>query len=588
MRYDLKTFDSCVEYYRKSLESFKKKNVFVMFKNTDKRAFYSMSPLSRALHELGCEISATGYGKEKEGLDALFDAWHSFSDLKAGIINEKTTALKGFIEETRKKIPDFEKLFEKSALTLEANGKHFFGNDLTLDYKDEWMVEHRMKELEETSRILWKEVYNVKSNERIGVGFVLIQKQEMLGHPLSDYLDSYQINWAMCSTCKGNVTMSAYSTKGSQLDPSEHTSDLRATLLGCEYDKEVNEQPFIAFKTLSKALNLSRLKPVDAGFSISGKGYPGKHRFGDAIGYPSLNKKTRWKTPGQMLSKFDFYSQTKHEDRDPQTRVAFTETLPIDVFIYTNLLDWGEVRSRNQKIKDVMDKCDVIYVKGNIDEKYVTNLEVGLVKPDGKHRWVRRSDTDVREKINKTYLEMTGIRAGNMGNIPGGEAFVTPQYMKGIFVGDVVVHVDQSYHLDEKNPLVVECYGDSYRIISGPKDIIDKISKRKQEAMKLLLESEKNKSLPEDIIKMKKDNFERVGEFAINTNPKARLCEYLIVNEKIAKMMHIALGSGFEPDRSTEYHMDIVFNAPRQELDVYGIDKKGSKHWILKDGDFVA
>ncbi|MBI2660447.1 hypothetical protein HYX07_04760 [Candidatus Woesearchaeota archaeon] len=104
----------------------------------------------------------------------------------------------------------------------------------------------------------------------------------------------------------------------------------------------------------------------------------------------------------------------------------------------------------------------------------------------------------------------------------------------------------------------------------------------------MLLEAEKNKSLPRDIIDLKKKNFERIGEFAINTNPKARLCEYLIVNEKIARMMHIALGSGFEPDRSTEYHMDIVFNAPRQKLDVFGIDKSGNKHWILNNGEFAA
>ena len=69
---------------------------------------------------------------------------------------------------------------------------------------------------------------------------------------------------------------------------------------------------------------------------------------------------------------------------------------------------------------------------------------------------------------------MTGIKAGCMGNIPGGEAFTTPEYMKGVFVGDVVVHVDQSYPLCEKNPLIVECYGDSYKIIDGPKEIIKK------------------------------------------------------------------------------------------------------------------
>ena len=310
--------------------------------------------------------------------------------------------------------------------------------------------------------------------------------------------------------------------------------------------------------------------------------------FGEVFGYPSLNKKTRWQTPAQMIYKLDFYPQTKYEERDPIARVAFTETIPIDIFIETNLVDWADIRARNQKIKDIMDKCDVIHVEGRLKEKHVAKLEVGLVKPDGTRRWVRRSDTDVREKINKTYLEMTGIKAGCMGNIPGGEAFVTPEYMKGIFVGDVVVHVDQSYPLEEKNPLVVECFGDTYKIVDGPKEIIEKINKRKSDAMKLLLEAEKNKSLPKDIIDIKKNNFERIGEFAINTNPKARLCEYLIVNEKIARMMHIALGSGFEPDRSTEYHMDIVFNAPRQKLDVFGTDKNGNKHWILKDGEFVA
>jgi len=192
------------------------------------------------------------------------------------------------------------------------------------------------------------------------------------------------------------------------------------------------------------------------------------------------------------------------------------------------------------------------------------------------------------EKINKEYLKMTGIYAGCMGNIPGGEAFVTPEYIKGIFVGDVVIHVDKSYALNEKDPFVVECYGNTYKVLSAPKKILEEFNKRKKESYDMLLQSEKNKSLPQEIIDLKKKNFEGIGEFAINTNPKAKLCDYLIVNEKIAKMMHIALGSGYEPDRSTEYHMDIVFNAPRQKLDVFGTDKKGNKHWILKDGEFVA
>ena len=590
MKYDKKAFDSAVGDYKKLVKDAKGKNFFIVFNIKNKNAFYSIAPLSRALHELGADVSCVGVNKKSEGVEALKDVWKAFDDYEDKNENEKTKALIDFIDEVDKKAKgEFKKIFKKPEFILDAKDSGFEGS-LNLPYRTEWLRDYRMDELIETSKILWREVYNLKKGERIGIGFPLIPTEEMLGHPLEDYLDGYSIIWAMAQAAEGigEPVMGASTSRASMLEKGERVSELRATLLGCELEKEIDEEPFIKFKQISELLRLNRIKPVDLSFAVSAKGYPGKHLFGEIIGYPSPNKKTRWLTPGQMIYKLDFYPQTKDDPRDPQARVAFTETIPIDIFIETNLVDWADIRNRNQRLKDKMDRCDVIFVKGKSKEKYVTNLEVGLVKKDGVRRWVRRSDTDVREKINKEYLKMTGIRAGCMGNIPGGEAFVTPEYIKGIFVGDVVMHVDQSYPLDEKNPMIVECYGDSYKIIDGPKDIIEKVNKRKNESMKLLLESEKNKSLPADIIKMKKDNFERVGEFAINTNPKAKLCEYLIVNEKIAKMMHIALGSGYEPDRSTEYHMDIVFNAPRQKLDVYGTDKNRKEHWILKDGEFVA
>ncbi|MBI2559372.1 hypothetical protein HYW20_08675 [Candidatus Woesearchaeota archaeon] len=590
MKYKEKSFSSAVKDYKNHVKKAKGKTFFIIFDINNKEAFYSTAPLSRALHELGADASCIGVNKKSEGLEALKDVWNNFEELEKGIKNEKTESLADFIEEVDKKAKgEFKKLFKKPEFVLEAKSNKFTGS-LELPFHTEWFKDYRMDELMKTAEILWRDVYALKKGERVGIGFSLIPAQNLIGHPLEDYLDSYSIIWAMTQTAKKTAEpiMNAYTFRASMLEKSERISDLRATLLGCELSKEIDEEIFKKYKKLSKLLNLDRLKPIDLSFSISAKGYPGKHLFGEIIGYPSPNKKTRWLTPGQIIYKLDFYPQTKYDERDPVARVAFTETIPIDIFIETNLVDWSDIRARNQKLKDKMDKCDVIYVEGRLKEKYTAKLEVGLVKEDGSRRWVRRSDTDVREKINRDYLKMTGIKAGCMGNIPGGEAFVTPEYIHGIFVGDIVVHVDQSYALNDKNPIVVECYGSTYKIIDGPNEIIKKINKRKNDAMKMLLESEKNKSLPQEIIDLKKKNFERIGEFAINTNPKARLCEYLIVNEKIAKMMHIALGSGFEPDRSTEYHMDIVFNAPRQKLDVYGIDNKGNKHWILRDGEFVA
>jgi leucyl aminopeptidase (aminopeptidase T) len=125
-------------------------------------------------------------------------------------------------------------------------------------------------------------------------------------------------------------------------------------------------------------------------------------------------------------------------------------------------------------------------------------------------------------------------------------------------------------------------------VVKGPKNIIRIFRNKKKEAWKKLIDQEQHKSLPQKIINIHKKNFTNIGEFAINTNPKAELCRYLIVNEKIANMVHIALGSGFDPDRSTVYHTDIVINSPRQKLDIYGVSKDGEKFWIHKKGKFVV
>jgi hypothetical protein len=588
MKYDGKKFNSAVKEYRSILGNIKGKSFFVVFDMSNRKAFFSIAPLSRAVHELGADMNAMGIKGKSETLDAMEDVWEAYEQQKKGIKNKKTKAFSEYIKLASKKAgKDFEKIFEKPDYAVKA-GKTGFNGNFKLPFMDSWFKIHRENELKSTCRKIWNDVFNIKKYEKTSVGFVLVQKDEMLGHPLEDYLDSYAICWHMMLAKRDNIaSMSSYTQRKSMLGKSERISEMKATLLGCELCRESKEGIFRTFKKLSTLLKLSRIKAVDAAFSIAGKGYPGKHVFGEAIGYPSLNKKTRWQSPGQMVYKLDYFPQTALDERDPMSRVGFTETLPLDVFIETCNIDWKKMRDRNWKIKEIMDKCNVIKVKGKKINGYRTDFEVGLVKKDGTRRWVRTSDTDVREKINSEYLRMTGIKAGTMANLPGGEAFVTPEYLKGTFAGDVVISIDQSYLLPEKNPLVVESDGNTYKIVSGPEKIIKKLGEKKRESWEVIMNQEKFRSLPKEIIEIKKDNFERIGEFAINTNPSAKLCNYLIVNEKIAKMIHVALGSGFEPDRATEYHTDIVINSPRQKMDIYGVDKEGKKYWIIKKGEFV-
>jgi leucyl aminopeptidase (aminopeptidase T) len=294
--------------------------------------------------------------------------------------------------------------------------------------------------------------------------------------------------------------------------------------------------------------------------------------------------KTKWNSPGGIIYKFHWYPQSHIESRPPLSRVAFTSTVPIDKLIDSTLIDYKKMRKRNAQIAEQMDKSEKVIVKSNI--KNGCDFEVGLRKKNGERRQVLGSDSDVRTILHPMWLKKNK-KMGRMANIPGGEAFTTPEYVKGKIVGDVVINIDRSWSLSKKEPFVAEATKKGYKIISGPKDVIKAFNKRKKDAWKNILEQEKNNSLSKEIIKLKKKNFEHIGEFAINTNPHASLCDYLIINEKIANMIHVAFGSGFEADTATEYHMDVVIDSPRQKLDIYGIDKKNNKNWIIKNGRFV-
>lgn len=588
MRYNVYKLRNAVKRYKRILKNIQRKSVLVILDMQQKEAYYSLAPLSKAIDELGADMHIQVINKESPTLAVLKDVWTTYNELKGGIKNNKTHALKEFLRLTDKKCKaELKNFFKPPEIYLTAQNKSFEGT-FSLPYAISWMGEYKKEELIKTVKVIWSQVYNLKKKEKVSIGFELLRKDADLGLPLEDYLDSFQICYAMMLAVKNQViSMSSFSSRKSQLDAPERISELRTTLLGCELCKEVKEPIFRAFSTLSKLLKIDRIQIASAVFSIRGKGYSGRHIFGEYIGYPSKNRKTRWLTPGQMIYKLDHYPQTALDSRKPLARIGFTETLPIDIFIKTSYIDWLKMQKRDHKIMNIGEKCEYIEVIGKRFGKYQTKLKVGLVSKDGKRRNFRGSDVETRHLIKPDYYKKTGIKAGTMANIPGGEAFVTPEYVVGKFIGDVVISIDQSYRLSPKKPLIVECYGNSYKVLREPKEIIKKFNKKKNEAWKQLLRQEKNKSLPREIIKLQKHNFNNIGEFAINTNPKAELCDYLIVNEKIANMIHIALGSGFDPDRATGYHTDIVINSPRQKLDIFGTDKHGKKYWIHRQGKFV-
>ncbi len=593
MKYNTRIFNEEVRHYTNLLEGKVKNNVvFITLGLKQKNAFYSLAPLSRAIHNLGGDLHVIVTREDDPNIGILETIWSVYDDwTKKKLETEKVKALKGFISAVNKrtKTRKFKEIFRSPEIVLRAEENGFTGT-LDLPYNCKWHRRYRWRELTETSNRIWKEGYNLQKGEIINISFVLIPSEKHTELPLEDYLDSYSIALSMALVAekfKAKVKMTSISDRFSLLAKPVRTAELIKTIKGCELCKNVDEEVFKKYKHFSKLLKIDRMEYIRAGFGIHAKGYYGKHFFGESIGYPSLDKKTRWTSPGQMMLKDPYEPQTAIDKRDPMMRYAVTETLPIDIFIETCNINYYRLRKRSERIRDIFNKCDYVRVVGQTIDGYKTDFKVILVK-DGKRRLFTAQDSDVRSIIDKEYYKRTGIKAGSYANFPSGETFVTPEEIYGVMIGDVVINIDRSYVIPEKRPIVVEFSGNRYKIVKAPRHILNAMKRERKEAWQKIREIEKSKSLPKEIINIYKRNFYNIGEFAVNTNPKAKLCNYLIVNEKIARMIHVALGLGFEPDRKTMYHWDIVVNAPRQKLDIYGVNKEKKIFWVLKKGEFLV
>ncbi len=602
MKYSQSGFNQDVSYFKKLLSNKEIGNdLLVIFDLSDSKAFFSIAPLSLAAHSLKKEIAV--FDSKKTMIDVLREFWKIKKETEIGMETERVKSFLAFLMITNQLTKnEFGKVISppKTILIAKKGRWNLLSTNEFLNKQSgkffsqarcAWFKKYRWQELTKTTDVLWNQLYNIKKTETVSCGFDLLHTKEIMTKPLEDYLDSYLIAYAMAQSaqkhCK-SVGIGSSTAKKELMAFPEKISELSATITGCELEKDINEPVFMAFKKLSTHIGANKLKPADAVFSIKGEGYGGKHIFGQTIGYPTKNKKSRWQGPSQITYKLPWHPQTKDEIRMPRTRVAFTDTIPIDIFIETNNIDWFMLEARNRKIMGIIDKSDSIRVIGEKTKHGQSDFTVFIKDKNGKRRTPFSSGIDVRSKIDKDYLKETGIYAGTYANIPGGEAFMTPEYIDGTFIGDVVIATDSGSHLIPKNaPLVIKCDKNGYKILSGDKKIVKTIIKERNDSLKQLNMMQKNGAVPKDVAELKKKNFMKLGEFAINTNPKARLCDYLIVNEKIANMIHIALGMGFDADRSSTYHYDIVINAKQQKFDIYG-QKDGKKIWILKKGHFVV
>src|SRR3989338_11441888 len=97
MKYNLDNFNAAVEDYKKIIkmseitkgisehaqnpevfDNLKNKSVLIYFNLDNKKAYHSIAPLSKAIHELNGELNAVAFEKSSSSLDVLKDVYQCF------------------------------------------------------------------------------------------------------------------------------------------------------------------------------------------------------------------------------------------------------------------------------------------------------------------------------------------------------------------------------------------------------------------------------------------------------------------------------------------------------------------------------
>lgn len=289
------------------------------------------------------------------------------------------------------------------------------------------------------------------------------------------------------------------------------------------------------------------LKPPDVFFNIAGSRFTGRDVVASSLGFPIPNApKEKWESTIDMLNQFWWTPQSRTDRRKPVSRTALTEAMPLETYSRTLSIDYRAVAKLNAKLKKLLGEASLVRVTGrpiDVDgHKLSTNMEVNIE--------------------GRTALTDDGKFTGeddNFINLPGGEVFITPNDANGVLIVDGTVALDKSYPI--KHPLAVKFKDGRFslgKILCSDKMLVQKVHQTIEGHIKNLKKIKKLKSVSPKTMRLYEQNFYRVGELGIGTNPKARISQFLVESEKVFGTIHVALGSGFEPEAKTVHHEDMV------------------------------
>jgi leucyl aminopeptidase (aminopeptidase T) len=233
-----------------------------------------------------------------------------------------------------------------------------------------------------------------------------------------------------------------------------------------------------------------------------------------------------------------------------------------DIFIRTVPIDYTALRRRSGALKDIFDRADSLTVSSGLG----TDLTFGVRGREGKV-----DDGDFTSP-------------GKGGNLPAGEAFVSPELntASGVIVFDgSIATYEGVIVLDTPMRVDVEA-GFATKITGGPE------AERFEETLKTseakALRMEKDGQLPPGMGKVYARNARNIGELGIGLNPRAEITGNMLVDEKVFRTCHIAIGSNYDDDAPALTHFDGLIRLPT----ITARFPDGTEELVTEKGDLTC
>jgi leucyl aminopeptidase (aminopeptidase T) len=221
------------------------------------------------------------------------------------------------------------------------------------------------------------------------------------------------------------------------------------------------------------------------------------------------------------------------------------------MFIRTVPIDYEELRTNCQKIKEVLDKGHNVHIKAPSG----TDITIGI-----NNREAKTDDGDFSSP-------------GDGGNLPAGETFISPELgaSRGKIVFDGSIASDKGIIIIE-TPIQCDVDGGFVTTISGGREA-DKLRETISRAKETTENFVKDGKISEEELDHYRKNTNNLGELGIGLNPSATIIGNMLEDEKEYGTCHIAIGANYDNDARALIHLDGLIKEPTITVTGEGFEK---------------